>query len=225
MIKLVDLLKEMAISNAWSGDKEKLGEETDVVIEAAKRMGEATPILWRGTGGVKVPGQRKSVVQRIMRVTGDRQAFRGGHSNAMKVLELLGIKHPVFAHFDRALTEFFGTPCAIVLEEPYKMYQSSRIDDLMAGTSDWETKYTHTASGTLGSSQFKQKTEKDLQDAADTYKQINGKSVYNTESGSPREVLIDAANYWAVPCGSEIKTYGDLVELLESYKATFAKNK
>jgi hypothetical protein len=222
MIKLLTILKEMAISNAWSGEKGKLGEETDTVIEAATAMGLDNPVLWRGTGGVKVPGQRRSAIQRIMRVTGDRQAFRGGHSNAMKVLQLLGIKHPVFAHFDRAMTEFFGTPCAIVLEQPYKIYQSSRIDDLMAGTSDWETKYTPTANGTLGSSEFKQKTEQELQDAADTYKQINGKSEYNTESGSSREVLIDVTNYWAIPCGSEIKTYGDLVQLLESYKAKFA---
>lgn len=222
MIKLVDILNEMAISNAWSGEKEKLGEETDVVINAAIAMGENNPVLWRGTGGVKVPGQRKSAIQRIMRVTGDRQAFRGGHSNAMKVLQLLGVKHPVFAHFDRALTEFFGTPCVIVLEQPYKMYQSSRIDDLMAGTSDWETEYTQSNGATLGSSTFKQKTEKDLQDAADTYKQIDSRPVYKTESGSPREVLIDTVNYWAVPCGNEIKTYGDLVKLLESYKTKFA---
>lgn len=212
----------MAISNAWSGEKGKLGEETDAVIEAAKKMGESNPVLWRGTGGVKIPGQRKSAIQRIMRVTGDRQAFRGGHANAMKVLQLLGIKHPVFAHFDRAMTEFFGTPCAVVPEQPYKMYQSSTIDDLMAGTSNWETEYTQSNSGTLGSSKFKEKTEKDLQDAADTYEQINGESVHNTKGGSPREVLIDTQNYWAIPCGSEIKTYGDLVKLLESYKTKFA---
>jgi len=223
MIKLVTILKEMAISNAWSGEKEKLGAETDTVIEAATAMGLDNPVLWRGTRGIKIPGQRTSVIQRIMRVTSrENPSFRGGHENAKKILQLLGINQPIFAHFDRALTEFFGTPCVIVLEQPYTMYQSSKIDDIMAGTSNWETEYTQSNSGTLGSSKFKEKTEQDLQDAANTYKQINSKSEYNTESGSPREVIIDATNYWAISCGSEIKTYGDLVQLLESYKAKFA---
>ena len=223
MIKLVTILKEMAISNAWSGEKGKLGAETDTVIEAATAMGLDNPVLWRGTRGVKVPGQRTSVIQRIMRITPrENPSFRGGHENAKKILQLLGINQPIFAHFDRALTEFFGTPCVIVLEQPYTMYQSSKIDDIMADTSNWETEYMQSNSGTLGSSKFKEKTEKDLQDIADTYEQINGESVHNTKGGSPREVLIDVANYWAIPCGSEIKTYGDLIKLLESYKTKFA---
>jgi hypothetical protein len=217
MIKLVDILNEMAISNAWSGDKAKLGEETDTVIEAAKKMGLDNPVLWRGTKGVKLPGHKKSVLTRIMHITGDRTAFRGGHINAKKVLDSIGIKNPIFAHFDRSLTEFFGTPCVIVLEEPYKMYQSPDISDIMADTDNWETTVEKTSGGaTSRSSKFKEKTEQELEDAAGTYKEISGKPLYNN-----REVIADAKNYWAIPCGSEIKTYGDLVNLLESYKVKF----
>lgn len=200
MIKLIDILKEMAISNAWSGDKEKLGEETDTVIEAAKKMGDATPILWRGTGGVPLPGQRKSAPQRIMRVTPrGTLAFRGGAENAKKVLQLIGVKHPVFVHFNRNSTKFFGTPCALVFEQPYIIRQSPVINDIMADTEG--------------------KTEQELQQAAESYKDINDTGPVHDKN----EVIVDVENYWAIPCGDEIKTYGNLVVLLESYKAKFAK--
>jgi hypothetical protein len=198
MIKLLTILKEMAISNAWSGEKGKLGEETDVVINAAVAMGDATPILWRGTGGVPIPGQRRSVPQRIMRVTPrGTSAFKGGTENAIKVLQLLNVEHPVFAHFNRDSTKLFGTPCALVFEQPYTMYQSPEINDIMADTEG--------------------KTEQELQDAAGSYEQIDNKSLYGNN-----EIIVDATNYWAVPCGDEIQTYGNLVELLKSYKTKFA---
>jgi len=221
MIKLTDILKEMAISNVWSGDRAKLPQETNVVIEAAKQMGLDNPIIWRGTKGVKVPGQKRSVLAYIMRVTPrETTVFRGGTANAIEVLKMIGVKNPVFAHFDRPLTEFFGTPCAIVLEQPYKLYQSSKYSDIMADTSNWETttdyNINNNVSSTSRTSRLKVKTEQDLQDVANTYQEIGNKPLYKS-----REVIIDAANYWAVPCGDEIKTYGDLVNLLESYKEKF----
>jgi len=221
MIKLVNILKEMAISNAWSGDRAKLPQETDVVIEAAKQMGLNNPIIWRGTKGVKVPGQKRSVLTYIMHVTPRATVvFRGGTANARKVLEMIGVKNPAFAHFDRALTEFFGTPCALVLEQPYTMYQSSEIKDIMADTGNWETTEDSDTNnggrGTSRTSRFKEKTEQDLQNIANTYQKIDSKPLYES-----REVIIDVQNYWAVPCGDEIKTYGDLVNLLESYKLKF----
>jgi hypothetical protein len=199
MIKLLTILKEMAISNAWSGEKGKLGEETDAVINAAIAMGENTPILWRGTGGVPVPGQRKSIPQRIMRVTPrGTSAFKGGTENAIKVLQLLNVEHPVFAHFNRDSTKLFGTPCALVLEQPYTIRQSPVINDIMADTEG--------------------KTEQELQQAAESYKDINDNGPVHDKN----ELIIDVENYWAIPCGDEIKTYGDLVNLLKSYKAKFA---
>jgi len=199
MIKLVTILKEMAISNAWSGEKEKLGEETDVVIEAAKQMGLDNPIMWRGTGGVPIPGQRKSALQRIMRVTPrGTSAFKGGTENAKRVLQLLEVEHPVFVHFNRNSTKLFGTPCALVFEQPYIIYQSPVINDIMADTEG--------------------KTEQELQQAAESYKDINDNGPVHDKN----EVIVDVENYWAIPCGDEIKTYGDLVQLLESYKAKFA---
>ena len=189
----------MAISNAWSGEKKKLGEETDVVINAARAMGENTPILWRGTGGVPVPGQRYSVPQRIMRVTPrGTSAFKGGTKNAIKVLQLLGVNHPVFAHFDRDSTKLFGTPCALVFEQPYTIRQSPIINDIMADTEG--------------------KTEQELLKASKSYKDINNTGPVHDKN----ELIVDVENYWAVPCGDEIKTYGNLIELLESYKAKFA---
>jgi len=221
MIKLVDILNEMAISNAWSGDRAKLPQETDVVINAAKQMGLNNPIIWRGTKGVKVPWQKQSILTYIMHVTPRvTTVFRGGTRNARKVLEIIGVKNPIFAHFDRALTEFFGTPCAIVLEKPYKIYQSTKYKDIMADTDDWETTEDNDPSsggrGTSRTSRFKEKTEQDLQNIADTYQEIGGTPLYEN-----REIIIDAASYWAMPCGPEIKTYGDLVDLLESYKVEF----
>ena len=199
MIKLLTILKEMAISNAWSGEKEKLREETDVVIKAAIAMGENTPILWRGTGGVPVPGQRYSLPQRIMRVTPrGTSAFRGGTENAIKVLQLLNVKHPVFVHFNRDSTKLFGEPCALVFEQPYITRQSPVINDIMADTEG--------------------KTEQELQQAAKSYKNINDTGPVHDKN----ELIVDVENYWAIPCGDEIKTYGDLVQLLESYKAKFA---
>jgi len=199
MIKLLTILKEMAISNAWSGEKGKLGEETDVVINAAMAMGENTPIFWRGTGGVPIPGQRKSAPQRIMRVTPrETSAFKGGTENAKRVLQLLEVKHPVFVHFNRNSTKLFGTPCALVFEQPYTIRQSPEINDIMADTEG--------------------KTEQELQQAAESYKDINDNGPVHDKN----EVIVDATNYWAIPCGDEIKTYGDLVQLLESYKAKFA---
>ena len=218
MIKLTNILKEMAIRNAWSGEtKEEKAAQTDVVIEAAKAMGLNNPVLWRGTRGIPGPKGTKSTLTRIMYITGDRAAFRGGHQNAKKVLQLLGIDQPVFAHFDRAMTVFFGTPCALVLEQPYKLYQSTEVNDIMADTNNWETTVDINSGGRARSSIFKEKTDQDLQNIANTYKEIYGKPKY----GDHREVIVDVKNYWAIPCDDSIKTYGDLVQLLEEYKAKF----
>lgn len=220
MIKLTDILKEMAISNVWSGDRTKLPQETDVVIEAAKKMGLNNPVIWRGTRGVPVPGQKRSQLTYIMHVTPRVQTvFRGGTANARKVLEMIGVKNPVFANFDRALTEFFGTPCVLVLEQPYKMYQSPEYSDIMADTSNWQkVEDNSTSRSTSYTNIFKERTEQELQDIADTYQEIGNKPLYEL-----REVIIDVQNYWAIPCDEDenIKTYGDLVNLLESYKIKF----
>lgn len=240
MIKLVTILKEMAISNAWSGEKGKLGEETDAVIEAAKKMGESNPVLWRGTRGVPVPGKKGyNVSLPIMRITPrDNLVFKGGTKNAIKVIQLLQKRKqkdnnlsdsdhksfiPVFAHFDRSLASIFGEPCVLVLEQPYQMYQSSKIKDIMADTDNYTREEEDTydekgnKSGTLRSSKFVEKTEKDLQGAAASYEEITNKPKYGNN-----EIIVNVVNYWAIPCGSEIKTYGDLVDLLESYKTKFA---
>jgi hypothetical protein len=150
--------------------------------------------------------------------------FRGSHSNAKRVLQLKGIMNPVFTHFDRSATIFFGEPCAIVPQGPYTLYQSSKIDDIMAGTSNWDYEYTEKNSGTSGSGRFREKPDFALKSAAKTYKKIRNKSVYSNEKGNPREVIMDVANYWAIPCRSEIKTYGELVELLKTYKPKDTKN-
>jgi hypothetical protein len=199
MIKLVTILKEMAISNAWSGEKEKLGAETDTVIEASTAMGLDNPVLWRGTRGIPVPGKKgRDVLSHIMRITPrETSAFRGGTENAIKVLQSLEINYPIFAHFDRTSTKIFGTPCVLVFEQPYTMYQSSEINDIMADTEGL--------------------TQQELQNAATSYNKIPNKPLFGNN-----EIIVNATNYWAIPCGDEIKTYGDLVDLLESYKTKFA---
>jgi hypothetical protein len=200
MIKLANILSEMAIFNAWSGDKSKLAQETDVVIKAAEQVGIDKSVLWRGTKGIPSKIGRSSALSRIMYITGDREAFRGGNEGAKLLMQKLKIKQPVFAFFNRDATRYFGNPCVVVPQQPYKIYQSEKIDDVM----------------TFG----KGITNQDLQSAASTYKDITD-SVTALPGREMQEVIIDTANYWAIPCGNEIKTYGDLVKLLNSYKTKF----
>lgn len=201
MIKLVDILNEMAVVNAWSGDKGKLAQETDIVIRAAEQIGIDKSVLWRGTKGIPSKIGRSSTLSRVMYITGDREAFRGGNEGAKLLMQKLKIKQPVFAFFNRDTTKYFGDPCVVVPQQPYKIYQSEMIDDVM----------------TFG----KNITDRDLESAANTYKNITD-SLTALPGREKNEVIVDTTNYWAIPCGNEIKTYGDLIKLLNSYKTKFA---
>lgn len=210
MIKLSTILREMAIANALSGDEAKLGSEIDKVIEAAKQMGESNPVLWRG-----MVGEKGSNLHKINYITGDREQFRGSTLGATTIIQELGIKHPVFAFFEENLVEFFGYPCILVLEKPYKMYQSPEVEDLKSYIEHSIYK-VEKRNGGIMRTQIGRRTndevvEKAKQGAA-TYKQLNGKPLIEN-----REVIIDVKNYWAI-LNIKAKTYADVVEYLEKYK-------
>ena len=102
---------------------------------------------------------------------------RGVMVSALAAMQKLKIKQPVFAFFNRDATRYFGNPCVVVPQQPYKIYQSEKIDDVMA----------------FG----KNITNQDLQSAAGTYKDITD-SVTALPGREIQEVIIDTANYWAI---------------------------
>lgn len=190
MIRLIDLLAEMAVMSATS--------EVDEVIQAATDMGLDNPVLWRGVGGIKSPVSKiRPYYTKVMRITGDRSAFRGGSSDAKKLIQMIFKKEdiqPVFVKMNRGNVSFFGQPAIVILEKPYTMYQSSKIDDVMV---------------------YAKESPNELQSGADTYKPITLK-----EADPVRELVIDAKNYWALPDQllKGAKTYKDVVEYIQRLK-------
>ena len=210
MIKLNTILKEMAIANALSGDKAKLASEVDRVIEAANQMGVNNPVLWRG-----MMGDKGRSLHKINYITGDRNRFMGSNLGAATIVKELGIDQPVFAFFENSLVEFFGQPCVLVLEKPYKMYQSPEVQDIKSYVERNIYKTTHTGGGTLRTqigSRSDDEIKQIAKEGAATYKELNGKPLVKD-----REVIIDVRNYWAI-LNIEAKTYADVIENLEKYK-------
>lgn len=226
MIKLADILKEMAMEPTPKTDY-------DQVIKAANAMGASNPILWRGIKG------GKSIVTHV---TGDRENFRGSHELGAKIImQELGIKYPVFCYFEKSLVQLFGTPCAIILNQPYKIYQSGEVDDVMTYAQRAIYKTTNMSGGTLRQqtgTRSEEEIAKMAKDGAATYAQItNGKPLHKN-----REVIVDVKDYWALPtdmisrfvdAGDNIpktklpkdySTYADVIQGLTFLKEYFELN-
>jgi len=193
MIRLTDLLKEMAMSNPLAGtSKEQSQFEIAKVIEAAQQMGEQNPVLWRGSSGIKSPGLRATYLPQIMYVTGDRQAFRGSSDNANKLISKVFQKdnpQPVFAYGDVGRTAIFGTPGVVVFEQPFTIYQSDTIKDVMVFSTG--------------------ATDEQLEKGAKTYKQMDLSNI------NPNiEAVVDATNYWLLFNMRGVQTYKEVVQRL-----------
>jgi len=195
MIRLTDLLKEMAMSNPLAGTSvEQSKSEISKVIQAAQQMGEQNPVLWRGSSGLKSPGLRTTYLPQIMYVTGDRQEFRGSSDNAYSLISKVFQKEnpqPVFAYGNISRASFFGTPGVVVFEQPFTIYQSEVVDDVKRFSTG--------------------ATEDQIQKGAKTYKQ---KELSNLNPNI--EVVVDATNYWLLFNMRGVKTYQSVVRMLST---------
>jgi hypothetical protein len=136
----------------------------------------------------------------------------------------------VFVFLNPKRAQFFGSVTAVVLKQPYKMYQSKEIDDIMTHAQEAIYKYNDTGKQQIGT-----RNEDEIifmaKEAAKTYKTLN-----NFGSLSDNEIIIDAKEYWALhlktlvkiggkymPVKSEnadsIKTYSELINILYKFKS------
>jgi hypothetical protein len=194
MIRLTDLLKEMAMSNPLAGTSvEQSKSEISKVIQAAQQMGEQNPVLWRGSSGLKSAGLKTTYLPQIMYVTGDRQAFRGSSDNTNKLISKVFQKdnpQPVFAYGGVGRTALFGSPGVVVFEQSFTIYQSDTIKDVMVFSTG--------------------ATPEQLEKGAKTYKQKDLSSI------DPKtEVVVDATNYWLLFNMRGVQTYKQVVERLK----------
>ena len=195
MIRLKDILTEMAVLNPLLGkSSEDINSEVLRVIQAATKMGLENPVLWRGLGGIKSPRPKAApYYSKIMYVTGDRTAFRGGNPAAIKLIQMIFGKEniqPVFCATQRNNIKFFGQPAVVIFQQPYTIYQSAEIDDIMVYGKDADIQK--------------------IQSGVKTYQ-----SIKLNQLDSTREVIVDSTNYWALPGIRDAVTYHDVVDYLK----------
>jgi len=175
---------------------DEINSEVLRVIQAATKMGLENPVLWRGIGGIKSPMPKAApYYPKIMYVTGDRTAFRGGNPAAIKIIQMIFGKdniQPIFCGTQRNDIKFFGQPAVIIFQQPYTIYQSSEISDVMV--------YGKTAAA----------DPKKVQLGANTYQHVE-----LNQLDSKQEVIVDSTNYWALPGIQDAVTYQDVVDYLK----------
>lgn len=216
MIKLVDLLDEMAMTNISAGsydretgnvDWDKRIADIEKIIPYIRSMGINNPVIWRGIEGTS--GFRDELS--ITYITGDRTAFMGGHNASRELIQYIFKKsdiQPIFGTLSFSKAKFFGKPMIVVLEPPYTIYQSSEIDDVMVYGREYGSETD--ATGTVKNFNKDELTSKMI-DGAETYSRIK---LSQSEPG--RELVIDAKNYWAISVKDKslnsIRTYGDVIK-------------
>ena len=194
MIKLQDFILKESMS------PERIESESDLatidnLIKYCYEMGENSQIIWRG---MRVP-QRHS----IYHIVQDREGFLGGNLGAKTVMEKLGIKNPAFAYIGnmQAITRFFGRTFVVVLKNPYRVFQSEVVDDVMAWAQAPIYKETNRNGGVqryqTGTRTEEQQIQKALE-GAKTYKQLKD---FKTLSKKRNELIIDTHDYWVVDIG------------------------
>ena len=204
MIKLQNLVIDESISPV------KIDNETDLktideLIKYCHEMGENSQIIWRG---IRV-GQNYP----IYHIIHDRDWFRGANIGARTIMKKLGIKTPTFGYIGnmQALTKLFGRTFAIVLKQPYNIFQSTVVDDVMAWAQPVIYKqtdgkgYTHRQS--VGTRTEKEQIEKALE-GAKTYKKLSG--IKNIDD-SRNEIIIDTNEYWVIDVGQIYSQAGKFV--------------
>ena len=239
MIKLNKLILKESITPIEIKDESDL-KIVDDLISYCQQMGENSEILWRGIRSTGSP---------IFHVVNDRDFFRGGNLGAKTIMTKLGIKNPAFAYLGnmQSVTKLFGKTFAIVLKQPYRLFQSPVVDDVMAWASAPIYKETNSHGGMLrqqvGNRTEKQQIKKALE-GAKTYKQLE--SVKNLDERR-NEVIIDSDEYWALDVSllfakagkfvrqfhkekkpvsggritsteDYIENYGEIIHILENYK-------
>ena len=171
----------------------------DKVIEAVRIMElNSIPMLWRGLK----PDNNKITLYKLSYVIEDRNTFRGENRGVLTILKELNITHPIFVHPNRDYTKNHGIPCVVILEPPYRTYQSSEVHDISARG----IRILNTRNKVYSIEETKQMA----QQLAATYKPININSF-----SRDREIIVDVKNYWVLP-NIEIETYDDIINVLKT---------
>jgi hypothetical protein len=230
MIKLIDLLKE---SLRWDVVKNIRANynssEIDEVIQAAENMGVGNTVLWRTTGTYLTP------VKAINNPP--RTTFRGSDLGALTILKELGITNPTFVFPNSSPHYMFGNDTyVVILKEPYKMYQSTEIDDVMAYAKQNIYKVDDTNGG-YKRTQIGTRTDDEItamaKEGAKTYRDVTDGNFIDDY----REIIVQVEKYWLISPSffthpeivgkfgvQDIKkfddntTYGDIIFALKKYK-------
>jgi hypothetical protein len=220
MIKLIDILNE-GISNVLTNETSENNKAIDEIAQACIQMGASSPLIYRG--------MRTKFL--LSKVDNQRISFRGGNLGAKTILSELGVQYPLFGYSDPVLVEFFGIPRVVVLKQPYKIFQSPEVRDVMAYAQYEIYSDEKTDSGVLRKQTGTRSDEEIIEKAkegAKTYKEVSSSSIIEN-----REIVMDAQEYWTVSLlslidrggkfmPSSINTYGELAKGLEVYKKFLA---
>lgn len=99
----------------------------DDIIDVAKQMKASDPVMWRGMSTKSgTYGRSKTFVHLVT----DRGDFRGGNDGAIKMMQYLKIKEPIFVKYDSESVKFFGPVYAAIPKKPWAVYQSALVDDV-----------------------------------------------------------------------------------------------
>ena len=231
MIKLLPLLLESNIR--WDALK-KIREdynplEVEEAIQAASNMGRNTKVLWRNAGSYPLP---VNTINNPPRTT-----FRGSGLGALTILKELGVTNPTFVFPDSRPHYVFGNyTYVVILKEPYKLYQSTKIDDVMAYAQRNIYKGEEKNGGYLRT-QIGTRTEDEIveraKEGAKTYRDVSDGNLVD----NGREIIVQTKKYWLVSPTAfkypelvgkfgvqDIKefgddtTYNDVIFALEKYK-------
>ena len=194
MIKLQDFILKESMSPVRIKSESDL-ETVDNLIKYCYEMGEDSQIMWRG---MRVP-QRHS----IYHVVQDRDWFRGANTGAQTIMKKLEVKNPAFAYIGnmQSITRLFGRTFVVVLKEPYRVFQSEVVSDVMAWAQPTIYKETETGGG-LHRAQIGIRTkEQQIQKALEGAKTYNQLKDFKNLSKERHELIIDTQDYWAVDIG------------------------
>ena len=207
-MRLKKYISEMAV---LSNRKDWLYTE---VLDDLKKMDKSDPLMWRGWNG----GKNFHATGWMVKVGSQRE---GGYKGKMlpvvrQILAALKIDSPVFATMSHSQATFFGTPYALVPIGSYKVSYNALINDL-AGA------------GQEKSSVVGDYDQEALQAVINDYKTLNN----DIPKDNDGEVLLTVDKYWLISANmfiretkgnfriyqnvNEIKTYGDLINLIENY--------
>lgn len=240
MIKLIDFIINESISPVKIDNVDDL-KMIDKLIQYSYNMGENSKILWRGI--------RVEQNYPIYNILQDRDWFRGANLGARTIMKKLGIKNPAFGYIGnmQTVTKIFGKTFIIILKQPYDLFQSNIVSDVMSWAQPVIYKETNKYGGfhrqSVGMRSEEEQIKKAL-DGAKTYKKLNELETFDDNRN---EVIIDTKEYWAIDIArlhsdagkfvrqyqnekepvsfsritrleDYIENYGEVIEILSKYK-------